>query len=175
MKIGKSFYTVEELLLLIILLGFFIVIFVGSFNYRPAARFFPLLLSIPGTILVLLFLLRGYLPDSVRTLMTGLGGFGIGSPEGQNHKRVDNQVTTSSRRSYLIFAFTISYILFSYLSGFYFSTLIHLGTYLYATRRIRIYQLITNILLIVVLISLVYVFDVAFGFHFNEGILFSFP
>jgi len=180
MKLDKSNFTTEEFIFVVFLLSFFVMIFVGAFNYRPTARFVPLLLSIPGTILVLLYLLSGYLPESVRNLITGIGEFTFGSSGVQydnleNNRNGTNETTASTFAPYLIFAFTISYLLLSYLAGFYLSTLTFSIIYLYIARKGLKTRLFSNISLIAILLFIVYVFDVAFGHHFGEGILLNFP
>lgn len=180
MKLGKAGFKLEELVFVILLTIFFLFLFIGSFQYRSDARFFPLVLSTPAILLLGLYLFRGFLPDSLSKMMTGVGEFTFGTslPDTFGEEETleeSTDVKTADLRSYLIFGFTIFYMLFSYLIGFYLSTVIFLVLYLYFTRRKRVGQLVGNFLLVVVLIGVVYVFDIAFGHHFGEGILLSFP
>ena len=180
MKLGKVDFKLEELIFVLLLTIFFLFLFVGSFQYRPEARFFPLVLSTPAILLLGLYLFRGFLPDSLSKMMTGVGEltFGTSIPDDFGEEEIPEELTdvkTANVKSYLIFGFTIFYMLFSYLIGFYLSTLIFLVLYLYPTRRKRLGQLVGSFLLIVVLMGGVYVFDIAFGHHFGDGIMLSFP
>jgi len=75
----------------------------------------------------------------------------------------------------MLFGFTYAFILVSFLVGFYLSILIFLSLHLYFSRTFKVGALWGNITLILVLLATVYVFDTAFGYHFNEGQLLSFP
>lgn len=180
MKIGKVIFKLEELVFVILLTIFFLFLFIGSFQYRSDARFFPLVLSTPAIVLLSLYLFRGFLPESLSNMMTGVGEFTFGAslPDASDEEEDPEaaaEAKTANIKSYLIFGFTTFYMLFSYLIGFYLSTLIFLVLYLYFTRRKRTRLLLGNCLLVGMLIGVVYVFDIAFGYHFGEGIVLSFP
>ena len=180
MKIGKNEFHMEELIFLLAVLAFFIFICVGSFHYRPAARFFPLILSVPAIVLLCLYVLRGFFPSSVGKMMIGVGELTMGASvsekltsEEKAEAPADSKISTL--RAYLIFAYTISFMLFSYFIGFYLSTIIFLCVYLFITREKSLSHLVGNFILAVILVGIVYLFDIAFGHHFGRGVILSFP
>lgn len=185
MKPDKPLYHPEELVLVFLFLIFFLCVFIGSFNFRPEARFFPLVFSTPGLVLVVLYLIRWLLPETINVIMEGENGFSfgvhkareIGQKIGTPGETEEEAVTTEDAKvspriiSYLILLFSILYILVSYLIGFYISTVAALSAYFYISKRKTREFILGNILLCVLLLVIVYTFDSAFGHHFGLGVL----
>ena len=185
MKPDKPRYHVEELVLVFLFLFFFLGVFIGSFKFRPEARFFPLVLSTPGLVLVILYLIRWLLPETINVIMEGESEFSfgtyqateigqkIGTPGETEEEAVTTEDATVSPRiiSYSIILFSILYILVSYLIGFYISTVAALSAYFYISKRKTRKFILGNILLCVLLLVIIYTFDSAFGHHFGLGVL----
>jgi hypothetical protein len=189
MKSGEPRYHGEELALVFLFLFFFLGIFIGSFSFRAEARFFPLVMSTPGLILVLLYLIRRFLPETINVIMEGEGEFAIGTRDrkkiGEQMDRIKTQEMQEDSpgplnmdtdvspwlKSYLIILFSISYILVSYLVGFYIATIAALAVYFYISKRRTWKHIVENILLCLLLLGIVYIFDSAFGHHFGLGVL----
>lgn len=179
MKIAKSEYKIDELILCFSIAIFFLAMIIGAATFAPSAMFFPMFLCVPGFILIVLYIFRGWLPSRVRRLMAGSEGFLERSENMQTaaadaHDDHPEKVFTVSK-AYLLFGFTYAFILVSFLAGFYLSILIFLILHLYFSRTFNRQALGGNVVLILVLCVTVYVFDTAFGYHFSDGILFSFP
>lgn len=179
MKIAKSEYKIDELILCLCMAIFFLAMIIGAANFAPSAMFFPMFLCIPGFVLIVAYMFRGWLPSKTRSLMAGSDGFlehseGLpADPEDDQDGGADKEISVS--KSYMLFGFTYAFILVSFLAGFYLSILIFLSLHLYFSRTFKASALWGNIALILVLLATVYVFDTAFGYHFNEGRLLSFP
>jgi VIT1/CCC1 family predicted Fe2+/Mn2+ transporter len=185
MKMGKYRYNIEKLVLVLFFTLFFLGIFIGSFNYRPGARFFPLVLSAPGFILIFLYLFRSLLPEAVNGIMEGESEFSVGARDAKEmrQKAEETQATSQEEdsdettensaivKAYSVTIFTLLYILISYLIGFYISTIVALLVYFYISRRRTRKFILGNILLGILLIGIVYIFDIAFGHHFGLGVL----
>ena len=185
MKPDKPQYHPEELVLVFLLLFFFLSVFIGSFSFRPEARFFPLVLSTPGLVLVALYLIRRFLPETINVIIEGESGFAIGKRDreeiGQQIERTESAEADADLRdetdiapwikSYLIILFSILYIAVSYLIGFYISTIAALTAYFYISKRRTGRFILGNVLLCVLLLGIVYIFDTAFGHHFGLGVL----
>ena len=185
MKPDKPRYHPEELVLVFLFLFFFLGVFIGSFSFRPEARFFPLVLSTPGLVFVVLYLIRRFLPETINVIIEGESGFTIGKRDreeiGQQIERTeaaeavpDTSADTGvspSVKSYSIILFSILYIAVSYLIGFYISTIAALTAYFYISKRRTGRFILGNVLLCVLLLGIVYIFDTAFGHHFGLGVL----
>ncbi len=185
MKPDKPRYHPEELVLVFLFLLFFLGVFIGSFKFRPEARFFPLVVSTPGLVLVILCLIRRFLPETIYVIIEGESEFAIGKRSreeiGQQIERTETAETDADEndepdvapwaKSYLIILFSILYIAVSYLIGFYISTVAALTAYFYISRRRTGKFIIGNVLLCLLLLGIVYIFDTAFGHHFGLGVL----
>lgn len=78
MNLFRSHFRVEELVLCAILLTFFLWIFLGAFSFEPSSALLPKMLSLPGIVLMVLYVLRGYLPEVARGALSADDQFAIG-------------------------------------------------------------------------------------------------
>ncbi len=176
MKIAGTKFKTEELLLCLLISIFFLLLIIGAKNFEPTARFFPYVLAIPGFVMTLLYIMRGYLPPKVNDVIRGAPAIKeskeLSEPARQLKKDNEKRATIIS---YALFIAVFLYIVVSYLVGFYLSTLAFLLIHLHFSRSFKPKSLLGNIVLIIVLLGMVYLFDTAFGYHFDRGALLSFP
>ena len=140
-KIGKAEFSKHEFVLLILCLGFFALIFFGSFKFGLMGKVFPLLIGGPGLVLVVLYLASGLISPRLHEAMkkgTDFRLFGMIPDEdeltpGQQEikKRDTLQPRFKIQLSYLVLVLFAGYILLSYLFGFYVSTFVFTWAYLF--------------------------------------------
>lgn len=177
-KIGKAEFSKHEFLLLLLSLGFFALIFFGSFKFGFMGKIFPLLIGGPGLILVFLYLVSGFLPPGFNQAMkrdTQFRLFGLmpGKEEDESAERTPavRRERFSFTRSYTVLGLTIGYFFCSYLFGFYVSTFAFTVCYLLIFRRKQrdLLSLISGLLLLTILMATVFLFDYSFGYDFGKA------
>ena len=184
MKPDKPRYNIEKSALELFFLFSFLVVFVGSFNYSPESRLFPLFVSTPGLIMAGLYLVRRVLPQTIRIAMEGKLENSVQARESEEISRKPEETVAAEQadtdeetkasptmRSYLIILFSMLYMLLSYLIGFYISTVVLLPVYFYFSNRRTWRSMPGNICLCLLLLAIVYTFDSGFGHHFGVGVL----
>ena len=177
-KIGKAEFSKHEFGLLLFCLGFFLLIFIGAFEFEFIGKIFPLVISGPGLILVTLYLVSGFLPPELHQAMkkdTEFRLFGL-MPEKDEDLPVETTAVSRKQRfrpqlSYTVLGMTMGYFLFSYLFSFYISTFLFTICYLYIFKkdRITLGSMISNLFLLAILMSMVYIFDYSFGYDFGKA------
>jgi len=186
-KIGKAEFSKHEFVLLILCLGFFSLIFFGSFKFGLMGKVFPLLIGGPGLLLVVLYLASGLISPRLHDAMkkgTDFRLFGMIPDEdeltpGQQgvKKRLEQQPRFKIQLSYLVLALFTGYILVSYLLGFYISTFVFTCVYLFLFSKnpdLKGPSLVSKLVLLGVLMAAVFIFDYSFGYDFMEGAVFEF-
>ncbi len=179
MEVAKSKYKIDEFILCLSLAIFFLSMIIGALNFAPSAQFFPLFLCVPGFVLTVLYIFRGWLSPGTVSLMAGSDGFLERSASSTSGRAADKkrgaEEQFSASKAYMLFGFTYAFMLTAFLVGFYLSILLSLSLYLYVNRTFNAQTFKGNIVLILFLLATVYVFDTAFGYHFNRGLLLSVP
>jgi len=182
-RIGKAEFSKHEFGLLLFCLGFFSLIFFGAFRFEFIGKIFPLVIAGPGLIMVLLYLISGFLPPGFNQAMkkdTEFRLFGL-LPEKDEELPVEKTAAFkkerfSPQRSYTVLGLTMGYFLFSYLFGFYISTFLFTVSYLFIFRKDRknFASMISNLFLLALLMAVVYVFDYSFGYDFGKAAISKF-
>jgi len=181
-KIGKAEFSKHEFGLLLLCLGFFSLIFFGSFKFEFIGKIFPLVIAGPGLIMVVLYLISGFLPPALHEAMkkdTEFRLFGL-IPEidgvEPDEKTAVREERFSVRHSYTVMALTFGYFFLSYLFGFYISTFFFTVSYLFIFRKNRgnLAAMISNLFLLAILMAVVYIFDYSFGYDFGKAAIFKF-
>ena len=177
-KIGKAAFSKHEFSLLLLCLGFFCLIFFGSFEFEFIGKVFPLIIAGPGMVMVVLYLISGFLPPNLHKAMkkdTEFRLFGL-IPEKDEEIPVEQSAVAKEerfrvKRSYSVLALTMGYFFFSYLFSFYISTFIFTASYLFIFSRDRrgLPAMISNFLLLALLMAVVYLFDYSFGYDFGKA------
>lgn len=177
-KIGKAEFSKHELGLLLFCLGFFLLLFIGAFEFEFIGKIFPMVIAGPGLILVALYLVSGFLPPAMHQAMkkdTEFRLFGL-LPEKEEDAQNEPAAAPkrerfSVQRSYAVLGLTMGYFLFAYLFGFYVSTFLFTVSYLFIFRKDRrsLSAMISNLFLLAILMGTVYVFDYSFGYDFGKA------
>lgn len=181
-KIGRVEFSKHEFGLLLLCLLFFSMIFFGSFKFEFVGKIFPLLIGGPGLIMVVLYLISGFLPPSFHEAMkkdTEFRLFGL-MPEIEgaqpDEKTADRKGRFIIEHSYIVMTLTFGYFIFSYLFGFYISTFLFAIGYLFIFRKGRkgLAAMISNLFLLALLMAVVYIFDYSFGYDFGKAAISNF-
>jgi hypothetical protein len=181
-RIGKAEFSKHEFGMLLLCLGFFSLIFFGSFKFEFIGKIFPLLIGGPGLIMVLLYLISGFLPPSIHQAMkkdTEFRLFGL-MPEIEGvepvEKTGDGEERFSVQHSYVVIGLTLGYFFFSYLLGFYISTFLFTVSYIFIFRKDRkgLVAMTSNLFLLAILLAVVYIFDYSFGYDFGKAAISKF-
>ena len=185
-KIGRAEFSRHEFVLLILCLGFFSLIFFGSFKFGLMGKVFPLLIGGPGLLMVALYLISGFLSPKLHDAMkkdTDFRLFGM-IPEkyeiksDQSEREISDQQESrfNIQLSYIVLALFAGYVLLSYLFGFYFSTFVFTSAYLFLFTRgdtQKSPSILAKLILLCVLMGAVFLFDYSFGHDFMEGAVFK--
>ncbi len=184
-KIGRAEFSKHEFALLLVCLCFFSLIFFGSFGFGLMGKIFPLLIGGPGLLLVVLYLISGFLPPQFHESMkkdTDFRLFGLIPEQGavqpdssENDPPLRPKAVFDIHLSYLVLALFAGFVLFSYLFGFYISTFLFAFGYLFLFARKDAEKLsnFSKLLLLCLLLGAVFVFDYSFGYNFMEGAVFE--
>ncbi|MDF1594385.1 MAG: tripartite tricarboxylate transporter TctB family protein [Desulfobacterales bacterium] len=182
-RIGKAEFSKHEFGLLLFCLGFFALIFFGSFKFQFIGKIFPLVIAGPGLVMVALYLISGFLPPALHQAMkkdTEFRLFGL-IPEKNEDMPVEKTAISkkgrfSPQHSYTVLGLTMGYFLFSYLFGFYISTFLFTVSYLFIFRKDRknLTSMISNLFLLAILMAMVYIFDYSFGYDFGKAAISKF-
>jgi hypothetical protein len=184
MKIAGKTFPLEEFVFCVVLIGFFVWIMAGASSYSEEATLFPYMLSIPGLVLMVLYLFRGLLPERLERVITMSDQFAIGKSAATTHKprKTDRGETAGDDgptvrqllQPYVIFVFTAGYGVLAWAVGFYAASIAAVLVYVALVRRdVRRAPVIATILLVFALATTA-VFDSAFGHHYGRGAFLSF-
>ena len=185
-KIGKAEFSRHEFVLLILCLGFFALIFFGSFKFKTIGKIFPLLVGGPGFFMVLLYLFSGLLSPRLHDAMkkgTDFRLFGLMPEEDEllsTHSGEGGGTRPKSQfriqLSYLLLILFAGYVLVSFLFGFYVSTFLFTCAYLFLFARSdgkKNPSIIASLFLLSILMGAVSIFDYSFGYDFMEGAVYK--
>ncbi len=142
---------------------FFGMIFIGSWSFSAESFMFPAFLSGTALILVLLSILHPYLP--IHTSSNDMDDAKPGTWQ---------RPTVQKRNMYFIFLYTGVFSVLAYVFGFYIAAVISICGYVYFVRQSFNNNLWALVILCVVVLGLVYVFDMSFGHYYANGVLYQF-
>ena len=185
-RIGKAEFSRHEFVLLILCLGFFALIFFGSFKFKTIGKIFPLLVGGPGFFMVLLYLFSGFLSPRLHDIMkkgTDFRLFGLMPEEDELLSTHSGEGGGTRPRpqfriqlSYLLLILFAGYVLVSFLFGFYVSTFLFTCAYLFLFARSdgqKNPSIIASLFLLSILMGAVFIFDYSFGYDFMEGAVYK--
>lgn len=181
MKFANSTFEYEEVFFILAIAAFFSMVFFGAFDFNREAGLFPIMISAPALLLLLVYIFRGLLPARVGQAISSNDRFAIGKRESADNNGVNQQEGANTDKAafdlriYYVFGFTTGFTLAAYLFGFYAAVCLLVGVYMLSSRKEISYGSVGGLLLIVGLMAVIYLFDTAFGYHFEEGILLSIP
>lgn len=169
MKIAGSEFEVEEMLFLPALVLFFGMIFIGAWNFSADSALFPIMISAPALVFLAVYVLRGLLPPRMQVAITRNDRFAIGKkPEKLAGEGADG--AGNPWDAYVIFAFTAMFALLAYLLGFYISAVLSVAAYTALVRHDLARAVPVGLVVAAVALSLIYIFDSAFGHRYAQGL-----
>lgn len=170
MKLAGKTFTPEELVLCLALFVFFAGIFAGAWRFNADSALFPIMLSVPGLLLLALYMVQGALPDGVRRAISSSDRFAIGNKPGISGEQ---DAPPDEADVYFIFIFTAGFAIAAWAVGFYLAACLAIGAYLYRSRAgIGTIPVIAAILAVIAF-GMIFTFDSAFGHHYADGALLS--
>ena len=173
MKLAGREFTLEELTLCFALLLFFAGIFVGAWQFNADSALFPIMLSVPGLLLLALYMMQGALPDAVQRAISSSDRFAIGNRPGGAPDESGTGTPSGKTGVYFIFVFTAGFAVAAWAVGFYLAACLAIAAYLYRSRaEIGGIAVIAGILAVIAF-GMIFTFDSAFGHHYAEGAFLS--
>lgn len=184
MKIAGKSFSREELALCLGLMAFFSGILIGAFAYSYEAALFPFMLSVPGLVLMLLYLFRGALSERIERVIMTNDTFAIGmAPEVKTPElKSDDQAPAhqdqpsflKAFRPYFVFIYTGGFALLAWAVGFYAASIVAVLTYVAVVRKELEHVAVVGGVILVFALGTTVVFDSAFGHHYGQGEFLSF-
>ena len=175
MKLAGRAFTPEELALCFVFFVFFAGIFAGAWQFNADSALFPIMLSVPGLLLLALYMMQGALPDGVRRAISSSDRFVIGNKPSVSSVSGEHDTKTPPDETgvYFIFVFTTGFAVAAWAVGFYLAACLAIGAYLYRSRAGIGGVPVIAAVLVVIAFGMIFTFDSAFGHHYADGALLS--